>query len=54
MAGIGIGTKCTKNCGRDEGESVEITKIIDSSFVMVKNEKGKESKCAIVHLEPSV
>lgn len=51
-AAISIGKKCVKKKGRDAGEEVEITKVFDSNFVMVKNGKGKESKCAILHLEP--
>ncbi len=51
-AAISVGKKYVKKRGRDKGEEMEITKIFDSNFVMVKNEKGKESKCAIMHLEP--
>ena len=52
MAAIEIGKKCVKKCGRDIGQEVEIVKTFNTNFVMVKDAKGKESKCAITHLEP--
>ncbi len=53
MAAIEEGRICVKNMGRASGEEVVITKIIDDTFVMVKNAKGKESKVSIRHLEPT-
>lgn len=53
MAAIEEGRICIKNMGRDSGEEVVITKIVDGNFVMVKDAKGKESKVSIRHLEPT-
>ncbi len=53
MAAIEAGRICVKKRGVDAGEEVTITKVIDDNFVMVKNAKGKESKCSIMHLEPT-
>ncbi len=46
-----VGRKAVKLTGRKAGETVEITKIVDRSFVMVKDKKGKEKRCNILHLE---
>ncbi len=53
MAAIQVGRVCVKKKGADAGEEVTITKVIDGNFVMVKNAKGRESKCSILHLEPT-
>ncbi len=53
MAAIEVGRVCVKTFGRDSGEEVVISKVIDANFVMVKNSKGKESKASIRHLEPT-
>lgn len=53
MAAIEIGRICVKKSGVDAGEEVTITKVVDDNFVMVKNKKGKESRCSILHLEPT-
>ncbi len=53
MAAIEEGRICVKNMGRNSGEEVVITKIVDGNFVMVKDAKGKESKVSIRHLEPT-
>ncbi len=53
MVAIKEGRICVKKKGADTGEEVTITKVIDDNFVMVKNAKGRESKCAILHLEPT-
>lgn len=53
MAAIEEGRICVKRKGRDSGEEVTITKVIDDNFAMVKDAKGKESRVAIVHLEPT-
>ncbi|MCX8194643.1 MAG: 50S ribosomal protein L14e [Candidatus Micrarchaeota archaeon] len=56
MAAISVGRVCVKLKGRDAGEKVVITKIIDKNFVMVRSaarKKNPERRCAIVHLEPT-
>ncbi|MBN2121468.1 50S ribosomal protein L14e [Candidatus Micrarchaeota archaeon] len=53
MAAIEEGRICVKNMGRDSGEEVVITKIVDDNYVMVKDAKGQESKVSIRHLEPT-
>ncbi len=52
MAAIEVGRKCVKLAGRDAGEEVTVTQVIDKSFVKIKDTKGKESKCNARHLEP--
>jgi ribosomal protein L14E/L6E/L27E len=44
-----------KTKGRDSGEKVVITKVIDDSFVMVRSPARKKGdrKCAVLHLEPT-
>ncbi|MEM0475276.1 MAG: hypothetical protein QW343_00565 [Candidatus Norongarragalinales archaeon] len=46
-----VGRKAIKLKGRKAGETVEITKIIDRNFVMVRDSKGKEKRCNVLHLE---
>lgn len=54
MSAIKEGRICIKLAGRDAGQKVIITKIIDKNFVMIKSPvRKKERKCAIVHLEPT-
>ncbi len=53
MSAIKIGRICIKKKGADAGEEVIITNIIDNNFVMVKSKNGKESKCSILHIEPT-
>ena len=56
MAAISVGRVCIKTKGRDAGEKVIVTKIIDKNFVMVRSgaRKGKpERKCSVLHLEPT-
>ena len=53
MAAIEVGRICVKKMGKESGEEVAITKIVDDNFVMVKNAKGKESRVSIRHLEPT-
>lgn len=53
MAAIKEGRVCVKKKGGDAGEEVVITKVIDDTFVMARNSKGKESRVAILHLEPT-
>lgn len=53
MAAIEVGRICVKKMGRESGEEVTITKIVDDNFVMAKNAKGKESRVSIRHLEPT-
>ncbi|MFN3910111.1 MAG: KOW motif-containing protein [Candidatus Anstonellaceae archaeon] len=54
MSAIKEGRICIKLTGRDAGQKVIITKIIDKNFVMIKSPiRKKERKCAITHLEPT-
>ncbi|MEM4633738.1 MAG: hypothetical protein QW275_01150 [Candidatus Anstonellaceae archaeon] len=56
MAAIQVGRVCVKLKGRDAGEKVVVTKVIDENFVMIRSparKKSPERKCAIVHLEPT-
>ena len=53
MAAVEKGRICVKKMGRDSGEEVVITKVIDDNFVMVKDAKGKECRVSIWHLEPT-
>lgn len=55
MAAIEEGRICVKKKGVDAGQEVVITKIVDDNSVMVKPVagKGKESKCSVLHLEPT-
>ena len=55
MAAIEVGRICVKTKGRDSGEKVVITKIIDDSFVMIRSPARKKGdrKCAVLHLEPT-
>ncbi|MCX6767467.1 MAG: 50S ribosomal protein L14e [Candidatus Micrarchaeota archaeon] len=52
MPAIEVGKKYVKTKGRKAGTVVTITKIVDSNFVTVRDEKGKEKRCNITHLEP--
>jgi len=53
MAAIEVGRICIKRMGKDSGEEVTITKVVDNIFVMVADAKGKESRVSIRHLEPT-
>ncbi|MFH0927546.1 MAG: KOW motif-containing protein [Candidatus Micrarchaeota archaeon] len=54
MPAIQNGRICIKLAGRDAGEKVVITKVIDQNSVMVKSPgRKKERKCSIRHLEPT-
>ena len=56
MAAIQVGRVCIKTKGRDSGEKVVVTRILDESFVMVRSpsrKKTPERKCAVLHLEPT-
>ncbi|MFA5108446.1 MAG: KOW motif-containing protein [Candidatus Micrarchaeia archaeon] len=54
MSAIKEGRICIKLAGRDAGEKVVITKVLDKNLVMVKSPgRKKERKCSIVHLEPT-
>ncbi len=50
-SGIKVGKRAVKTRGRKAGQEVTITKIIDKNFVMVKDAKGKEKRCNVLHLE---
>ena len=52
MAAIEVGKEFLKTAGRDAGEKVKVTKIIDANFVETKDAKGKTKRCNIRHLEP--
>ena len=54
MPAIEVGRICIKTKGRDSGEEVVITKVIDENFVMISSPlRGKERKCSVLHLEPT-
>jgi len=56
MAAIQVGRVCIKTKGRDSGEKVVVTKVIDENYVMVKSaarKKTPERKCSVLHLEPT-
>lgn len=54
MSAIQVGRVCVKLTGRDAGEKIVITKVIDEQYVEVKSPKRKNPrKCAIRHLEPT-
>jgi hypothetical protein len=55
MAAIEVGRICVKTKGRDSGEKVVVTKVLDDSFVMVRSPARKKGdrKCAVLHLEPT-
>ncbi|HII38805.1 TPA: 50S ribosomal protein L14e [Candidatus Micrarchaeota archaeon] len=52
MPAIQVGRKCVKTKGRKSGKTVVVTKLIDSNFVEVKDDKGKTKRCNVQHLEP--
>ncbi|MBI4406460.1 50S ribosomal protein L14e [Candidatus Micrarchaeota archaeon] len=52
MSAIQVGRKCVKTKGRKAGKTFTISKVIDSNFVEVTDEKGKTKKCNVLHLEP--
>ena len=52
MAAVGEGKVCILKFGKNSGEEVTITKVLDDHFVMVKGKKGKEKRANIKHLEP--
>ena len=52
MAAIKEGTVCILKSGRRAGGKVTVTKVIDGTFVEVKDEKGKTRRASIMHLEP--
>ena len=55
MAAIEAGRVCVKTKGRDAGEKVIVTKVVDDNFVMVRSpaRKSGDRKCAVLHLEPT-
>lgn len=55
MAAMEVGRICIKKMGKDSGEEVVVTKLVDDNFVMVRSTsgKGKESRVNIRHLEPT-
>lgn len=54
MPAMQQGRICIKLAGRDAGEKVVITKVVDKNTVMVKSPVRKaQRKCSIRHLEPT-
>lgn len=52
MALLEEGRVCIKKAGRDAGEKVVVTKVIDARFVsIVAANRPKERKCNVSHLE---
>ena len=45
------GVKATVLAGRRIGQTVEVTEVVDNTFVKVKNAKGKERKMNTLHLK---
>jgi len=52
MPAMQVGRKCVKLAGRDAGDEVVVTQVIDKNFVKIKTPKGKEVRCNVHHLEP--
>jgi len=49
-----VGRVCIKTKGRDAGEKVVVTKVIDENYVIIKSPGRKqERKCSVLHLEPT-
>lgn len=53
MSFIHEGSHCILTKGRRAGKEVTITKVVGDSFVVVRDEKGKERKCSVMHLAPA-
>ncbi|MFH1095040.1 MAG: 50S ribosomal protein L14e [Candidatus Micrarchaeota archaeon] len=54
MPAIQVGRVCVKIAGRDAGERVVVSKLIDGHYVEVTSPaRKKPRKCAIRHLEPT-
>lgn len=55
MPAMQVGRVCIKTKGRDSGEKVVITKVIDENYVMIRSPMRKKGdrKCAVLHLEPT-
>ncbi|MEM4254907.1 MAG: hypothetical protein QXR53_01070 [Candidatus Norongarragalinales archaeon] len=47
------GVKAKIISGRRKGQIVEITEVVDNSFVKIKTAKGKERKMNAKHLQPA-
>ncbi|GEM_PF-2805907 len=47
------GVKAKIMAGRREGQIVEVTEVVDNSFVKIKTTKGKERKMNAKHLQPA-
>ena len=52
MTAIQVGAKCILTTGRRAGSEVEITELVDKTFVKVKDKKGKVRRSNVMHLEP--
>jgi len=55
MAAIEVGRICVKTKGRDSGEKVVVTKVLDDNYVMISSPARKKGdrKCSVLHLEPT-
>ena len=55
MPAIQVGRICIKTKGRDSGEKVVVTKVLDENYVMIRSpvRKKGDRKCAVLHLEPT-
>ena len=48
------GEECVLLKGRRAGNKVTISKVLEGgSYAVVKDDKGKERKCAVIHLMPA-
>ncbi len=54
MGAFDIGHSCIVTAGRRIGTEVIVVRLIEPSFVLAKDEKGKERKYSMKHLEPKV
>ncbi len=54
MAAIEVGRKVIKTKGRKAGKAFEVVKVVDKTFVEIKDDKGVVKKSNIMHLEPLV
>lgn len=47
------GAVCVLMKGRRAGTKVTVSKVVGDNFAVVKDDKGKERKCAVTHLMPA-
>lgn len=53
MAAIPPGRICIKTRGKNAGKEV-VVKRVEKPFVIVENEKGKEQRVSLKHIEPTL